>query len=123
MKLVVSRRLSFSWEEFRLSWPFVTLPFLPDYDGNFVISFCISPKNLVGFLIVWFFIPASQYDEGSTKFSSAFSILCIPWIWIPFLTFLTFIVSTMSDGFLLINLESQVLRTVRVFHFLFSGPD
>jgi hypothetical protein len=51
----------------------------------------------------------SQYDEGSSKKQSPLAILCIPSIWIPFFTF---IVSTMSNGFLSINLEPQVLRTV-----------
>ncbi|XP_057381517.1 MFS-type transporter SLC18B1-like [Daphnia carinata] len=62
---------------------FIALPFLPDYD-------------------------VSQYDEGSTKTQSPLDILCIPSIWIPFFTF---ILSTMSNGFLSINLEPQVLRT------------
>ncbi|XP_059352654.1 MFS-type transporter SLC18B1-like [Daphnia carinata] len=60
---------------------FIALPFLTDYD-------------------------VSQYDEGSTKTQSPLDILCIPSIWIPFFTF---IVSTMSNGFLSINVEPQVL--------------
>jgi len=62
---------------------FITYPFLPDYDP-------------------------SLYDKGSSNKSvSPLAILCIPSIWIPFFTF---IVSTVCNGFLSINLEPQVLR-------------
>lgn len=61
---------------------FATFPFLPDYDESF-------------------------YDKGSMKPVSFKSILSIPSVWVPFCTF---IVSTLANGFLSINLEPQVLR-------------
>ena len=56
------------------------------------------------------FPQVSQYDQSSSKSVSSLAILCVPSIWIPFFTF---IVSTMSNGFLSINLEPQVLRKVK----------
>lgn len=82
---------------------FAVLPFLPDYDGKG--HFQVDPPKSETLRL------ASQYEAGSSKPTSSLSILFIPTIWIPFLTF---VVSTMSNGFLSINLEPQVLRTVSI---------